>query len=185
MERSRNSLQPNASASSCTVEPVLTTSALLLTFSVPLSFPPFSLLWPLLQETILTALSGHSVCSSYPAFLPLLHCLTLHFGMTPNSKTQLGSCHLRLLMCFSRDMLILLMLLRVIYKCGIEESFPKGITNDTCFSKCFLYVLLVIYSNTALNLLNMDSRILKQKNIICIFYYPFHNIMILVVYLLK
>lgn len=105
MERSRNSLQPNASASSYTVEPVLTTSALLLSFSVPFSFPPFSLLWPLLQETILTALSGHSMCSSYPAFLPLLHCLTLHFSMTPNSKTQVGSCHLRLLMCFSRDML--------------------------------------------------------------------------------
>lgn len=65
-------------------------------------FLPFSLLWPLLQETILIALSRHSV---RPAFLPLLHCLTLRFSMTPNSKTQIGSCHLRLLICFSRDML--------------------------------------------------------------------------------
>lgn len=50
-------------------------------------------------------LSADTLCASYPASLALLHYLTLCFSMTHNGKTQLGSCHLRLLMCFSKYML--------------------------------------------------------------------------------
>lgn len=71
------------------------------------SFPflSFSSCMTILQEAILIAFNRYIMCSSYPTFLTLLHCLTLCFSRTHNSKTQLGSSYLILFTCFSRNML--------------------------------------------------------------------------------
>ena len=66
---------------------------------------PSHCIYPPHQGATLISLEKCIVCSSYLAFSALLHCLMLWFSMIHNSKTQLRSCHLRLLMCLFRYML--------------------------------------------------------------------------------
>lgn len=126
----------------------------------------------ILQEAILIAFNRYIMCSSYPTFLTLLHCLTLCFSRTHNSKTQLGSCYLILFMCFSRNMLNSFWCCWELFiKVGLRNHFLKALQMALAFQNVFLFVHLVIESNTSLNLSIIDSRTLKQKNAIYIFFF--------------